>query len=294
MPSRAGYIVVGSAVLVVSLVATWFVTNRLSDASTSSLPIIPSTKSPGPRQLPPAGGPAVTLETSQTDLPTLAEPAIAWTGIGGLNAQVVNGMPAIAGQAILRLIAVPTVGSHSVAVRLTALEKRMYRIAAWVKPSAGADFAIGAYDPGASEVNSGVGVFDLVDRKVVSRTTTWAGIRQDSEDWLKVWVELPTSTGQLFVNFYVCIRDANPFTFEGDGIRAVTLGGIAAEPLTTFTVYNVVFAAAIIVLVFWAAWLVMDRWLEPSTPSSPVAAGTVTSASKRVPTQASGLAEPPG
>jgi hypothetical protein len=237
---------------------TWFVSDHLFDPSTSSLPIIPNMTALIPEHTAaPAAGPAVTQETSLADLPKHAESAIGWAGIEGLNAQLVDGTPAVTGQPILRLIAIPTDGPHTLAVHFTALQDRIYRIAAWAKPDAGSNFGIEASDLAATGATHGFGVFDLRDPSVLSSASAKAGVEQGPGTWQKVWIDLPTSTGQFVVNLYVYMGTTN--TFKGDGIIGVTLGGIAAEPLMTLTARNIVLGVAVLVLLFWATWFVLDR-----------------------------------
>jgi len=271
MSSRAGYVVAGIAVVALSFMTTWFAATRLLDAASSSMPIVADRNAPAPEdtQAAPAG-PAVTAETAMAELPNPAQSAFGWIGIQGLHVQVVEGASPIAGQPILRLVAIPTDGPHTLAAQLTALERRMYRLAAWIRP-AGASFGIAASDQARTGASAAVGIFDLANLRTLSASSR-AGIERGPAGWRKVWIELPTSNRQLVVSLYVCLNAAS--TFKGDGILAVDFGGIVAEPTTALTAGKLGAGIAVSVLLFWAIWLLADRWFGGSTPSQSVVGRT--------------------
>jgi hypothetical protein len=173
--------------------------------------------------------PAGTPSSSLADLPPLPDSRFSWLGVGGIHAKVVGGEPVVSGGPMLRLIAVED-GLHTVAVRLSGLPKNeKYRIAAWIRPQAGANFAIGARDQADKEngPNNGGAIFDLAARKVLSPYgNAKPGIEQIG-DWLKVWLDLPTMDGQFVVNFSVCKGSAT--NYAGDGKLGVALGGMAVD-----------------------------------------------------------------
>src|SRR5262249_52396663 len=99
-------------------------------------------REPPPESIPPEeptpSGPVITKETVLADLPPLTMSGFAFIGIQGLNAEVEAGDPAVVGQRILRLVAVPTTGRHYFAAQSTTLKKnQVYRITAWVKDPSG-------------------------------------------------------------------------------------------------------------------------------------------------------------
>jgi hypothetical protein len=116
------------------------------------------------------------------------------------------------------------------AARVNGLIKNeRYRITAWIKPQAGANFGIAARDQPDKDSgqNNARVIFDLASQKVLS---THGNVQEGIElvgDWLTVWIDLFTTDGQYLVNFYVCNGDSESFT--GDGKIGVILGGIAAE-----------------------------------------------------------------
>jgi hypothetical protein len=173
--------------------------------------------------------PPGTPQSQLAALPALPDTRFSWLGISGVNAQVVPGVAAIDGYSILRLIAVQD-GLHTVAAQVAGLVKNeRYRITAWVRPQAGANFGIGARDQvdKTDGPNKARVTFDLSNRKILtSDGNARAGIEQVGE-WLTVWIDLPTTDGQYVVNFY--IYSGAQFSYPGDGKLGVILGGIAVD-----------------------------------------------------------------
>jgi hypothetical protein len=173
--------------------------------------------------------PPGTPQSPLVALPPLPDTGVSWLGIEGVNAQVVPGVAAVDGQAILRLIAVQD-GLHTVAAQVGGLVKnKRYRITAWVRPQAGANFGIGARDQvdQPNGPNYGRVTFDLSNRNVLtSDGNARAGIKQVGE-WLTAWIDLPTADGNYVVNFY--IYSGAQFSFAGDGKLGVLLGGVAVD-----------------------------------------------------------------
>jgi hypothetical protein len=173
--------------------------------------------------------PAGTPTSNVADLPAIPDLRFSWFGIAGINAQIIGGVPVVSGQPILRLVALQD-GPHTVAARVTELDRNQkYRITAWIKPQAGANFAITARDQPDKDngPNNGGAIFDLAARKVLSAYgNAEPGIDQVG-DWVKVWIDLLTTDGQYVVNFSVCNGAAT--AFAGDGRLGVILGGIAVD-----------------------------------------------------------------
>jgi hypothetical protein len=173
----------------------------------------------------PLGTPTSTL----ADLPRLPDSRFAWIGIAGINAQAVAGVPVVSGVPILRLIALQD-GVHTVAVRVSGLAKNeRYRITAWIRPQAGANFGIAARDQADKDngPNNSRAIFDLAGRKVLSVNGNGKPGIELVGTWLTTWIDLVTTDGQYVVNFYVCDRQAE--SYAGDGKLGVVLGGIAAD-----------------------------------------------------------------
>ena len=173
--------------------------------------------------------PPGTPQSQVTALPPLPDTRVSWLGIEGVNAQVVPGVAAVDGYPLLRLIAVQD-GLHTVAAQVGGLIKNdRYRITAWVRPQAGANFGIAARDQidKTNGPNNGRITFDLSNRKILtSDGNARAGIEQMGE-WLTVWINLLTTDGNYVLNFY--IYNGGEFSYVADGRAGVILGGIAID-----------------------------------------------------------------
>jgi hypothetical protein len=121
-------------------------------------------------------------------------------------------------------------GIHTLAFRVNKLIKNeRYRITAWIKPQAGANFGIAARDQVAKDngPNNARAYFDLEDRRILSAHGNGKpGIEQVGA-WMTVWMDLLTTDGQYVVNFYVSSGDAD--SYRGDGRLGIILGGTAAD-----------------------------------------------------------------
>jgi hypothetical protein len=225
--SKAIPILGGILVIVAAFFVTLYALDWFSGPPTS--PPGAGTTTPSASTSPSAAGSPVTQASAVADLPTLPTAGFAWIGISDLNAQVVGGTPAVSGTPIVRLVAVPASGPHTVAAQVGGLDKgRTYRIAVWVKPIAGANFEIEAGDHASTGASYGVGRFDLSTHKQSGTAAANPGSAPGPGDWQKVWIDLPTSTGQMFFALYVLQGGNN--NFAGDGRMGVTLGGITLEP----------------------------------------------------------------
>jgi hypothetical protein len=177
--------------------------------------------------------PPVSQVTALSALPEPATPSFRWEVVRGLNVQAVNDNAMVSGQPVLRLIATPNDQGHTLAVRLTGLDKnRTYRISAWVKSVAGGNVELAAFDSPDTDKppNNGDAVFDLYNHQVLGESGVQGrGVEQHPDYWQKVWINLATSDGQ----FLVAVRPVNRtrLLFTGDGKLGLILGGIAVEPL---------------------------------------------------------------
>lgn len=227
MRSRVFTVLGGIFVVAAAFFVTLYALDWYSGPSTS--PSGTDTPSASTSPSAPAAGSPVTQASTVANLPKVPTPGFSWIGIGNVNAQVADGIPAVPGTPVLRLIAVPATGLHLVAAQVGGLEKgRTYRIAVWLKPIAGANFEIEAGDHASTGASYGIGRFDLLRHRQSGTAEANPGSEPGPGDWQKVWITLPTSTGQLFFAFYVLQGGGN--NFAGDGRMGVTLGGIALEP----------------------------------------------------------------
>ena len=137
----------------------------------------------------------------------------------------------MSGQPVLRLTAIPKDNRHTLAVRLTGLNKNQtYRVSAWVKSVAGANIELAAFDRPDTDkpVNNGDAVFDLHNHQVLEASGIQdSDIEQHPNYWQKVWIKVATSDGQLLVAIRP-IKDR--LLYPGDGKLGLILGGIEAEP----------------------------------------------------------------
>jgi len=177
--------------------------------------------------------PPVSQVTALSALPEPATPGFRWQVVRGLNVQAVDADAMVSGQRVLRLIATPNDGGHTLAVRLTGLDKNQtYRISAWVKSVAGGNVELAAFDrPNTDKpLNNGDAVFDLYNHQVLDESGVQdRDIEQHPNYWQKVWINVATSDGQLVV----AVRPTNgrKILFVGDGKLGLILGGIEVEPL---------------------------------------------------------------
>jgi hypothetical protein len=177
--------------------------------------------------------PPVSQVTALSALPEPATPGFRWEVVRGLNVQAVNADAMVSNQPVLRLTATPNDRGHTLAVRLTGLNKNQtYRVSAWVKSVAGGNVELAAFDRPDTDkpVNNGDALFDLYNHQVLDASGVQdRDIEQHPNYWQKVWIDVPTSDGQLLV----AIRPINGrrLLYVGDGKLGLTLGGIEAKPL---------------------------------------------------------------
>jgi hypothetical protein len=177
--------------------------------------------------------PPVSQVTALSALPEPTTPGFRWEMVRGLNVQAVDADAVVSGQPVLRLTTTPNDKGHTLAARLTGLNKNQtYQVSAWVKSVAGGNVELAALDrPGTdTPVNNGDAIFDLYNHQVLDQSGIQGrDIEQHPNYWQKVWINLATSDGQLLV----AIRPLNGrrLLFPGDGKLGLILGGIEAEPL---------------------------------------------------------------
>lgn len=177
--------------------------------------------------------PPISQVTALSALPEPATSGFRWEVVRGLNVQAVNTDAMVSGQPVLRLTAIPKDNHHTLAVRLTGLNKNQtYRVSAWVKSVAGGNVELAAFDRPDTDkpLNNGDAVFDLTNHQVLDASgVQGSDIEQHPNYWQKVWISVATSDGQLLV----AVRPISGRTllYPGDGKLGLILGGIEAEPL---------------------------------------------------------------
>jgi hypothetical protein len=159
--------------------------------------------------------------------------------IEGLSAEVVAESPVVSGQRILLLTAVGADGRHALSARFGALPPGgTYRATAWVKVETGAGVMIEARDSRDPDTgrpsNYGVAQFNLTGLSIanldacsmasVTGDILSSGVDAAADDWVKLWVELRSTDGQIFVLIGLLEEPSNRHVFKATD-QAVTFGG---------------------------------------------------------------------
>jgi hypothetical protein len=237
MLSRLAYGIFGIVVIALSFSATLFALNTLSDNSgadllfTASVPSArPAPPTPPASPAPPATS-AAAPETATDVLPKVQSQGFQWAGIAHLLIRPETAAPVVAGQPVLRLVATPQDGFHTLAGQFSGLNKnQIYRVTAWVKPEGGnIQLEVGNQAPG-QPIHHLAAIFSLSNHTVLDGVTPVkdGGIDQGPDGWEKIWLNVMTSDGRLDVT----LRSANGnvLTFKGDGNFGMILGGVEANP----------------------------------------------------------------
>ena len=238
MLSRLAYGIVGIVVVALSFTATLFALNAWSNNSASDqlfTASIPSTRpAPPAASAPPA--PAATIlaaqEAAPDALPKVQSRGFQWAAIAHLVIRPETAAPVVAGQPVLRLVATPQDGFHTLAGQFSGLNKnQVYRVTAWVKPGSGnIQLEVGNQAQG-QPVHHLAAIFSFSNHTVLDGGTPVkdGGINQGPDGWQKIWLNVMTSDGRLDVSLRP--TNGNVLTFKGDGSLGVILGGVEANPL---------------------------------------------------------------
>ena len=177
--------------------------------------------------------PPVSQVTALSALPEPATPGFRWEVVRGLNVQAVNADAMVSGQPVLRLIATPNDKGHTLAVRLTGLNKNQtYRVSAWVKSVAGGNVELAAFDRPDTDkpVNNGDALFDLSNHQVSGRVRRTGPRHRAASQLLAEGVDQSGDIGRSVA------RGCPPRQRQKLLVRRrrkarIDLGGIQAEPL---------------------------------------------------------------
>ena len=236
MLSRLSYGIVGIIVVALSFSATLFTLNLWSGypfsdpITTASIPAAPAAAPAVVAAA--AAAPGTTSETPFNALPKIETAGFQWAGIAHLNVQPETGTSVVTGQTIMRIVATPQDGFHTLAGQFSGLNKnQVYRVMAWVKPTGGSNIELEASDQANGQpLNHAVAIFNLTSHTVISAEGALKerGIDQGPDGWQKIWLDLMTSAGQIVVT----LRPVNggAVTYKGDGRLGVVLGGVEADP----------------------------------------------------------------
>jgi hypothetical protein len=180
-----------------------------------------------------------TRATSIDELPPVSESSSGpdrWDLIEGLNAEGVKRPAVVLGQRILRLVAVGADGRHALGARFGGLAPGgVYRAIAWVKAEPGVRVMIAARDSVDQQTgrpsNYGVAKIDLSTRTVMSSTGDILASEVDTveDGWVKLWVDLNSKDGQIFVLIGLLEGLNNQHVFKAGG-QEVTFGGFEISP----------------------------------------------------------------
>ena len=187
-----------------------------------------------------AGGVDRREATRLEDLPELSKTAAGpsrWALIEGLRAERIEGPGGAKGQPLLRLSAQRCESRHAITADFADLSPATrYRVAIWVKATAPMSIMMEARDSvdatTGQPTNYGMAQFDLPARSTIKSTGDFQepGIEPASHGWLKVWADLESKDGKLFVLLGMLERPRNLHLFNGRD-QELMLGGIETTPL---------------------------------------------------------------
>lgn len=176
--------------------------------------------------------PATPAAAQETDaLPKVQSQGFQWAAIAHLMIRPETGAPVVAGQPLLRLVATPQDGFHTLTGQFSGLNKnQVYRVTAWVKPQGGnVQLEVANQAPG-QPIHHLAAIFSVANHTVLDGDTVVkdGGIDQGPDGWEKIWLNVMTSDGHLDVALRP--TSGNMLTFKGDGSLGMILGGVEANP----------------------------------------------------------------
>lgn len=232
MLSRLAYTIVAIVVVALSCSAMMFtlnlwsgypIANAVSAVAMQPAPQLKSVSAAATETMP---------ETPVEALPRVEGGGFQWAGIAHLHVETQTGMSVVAGQPILRLVTTPQDGYHTLAGQFRGLSKsQVYRVTAWVKPEGGANVEFEISDGAVGQpLNHAVAIFNLAGRAVISTDAAakQRGIDKGPDRWLKVWLDMMTSNGNIIVTLRPTVGAG--VVFKGDGQLGVLLGGVEVDP----------------------------------------------------------------
>ena len=159
-----------------------------------------------------------------------------WDLIEGLNVREASGREMTPARPILRLVAVGADGRHALGGRFGGLAPGgVYRATTWIKAEPGVRVMIEArdsFEPNTEKPsNYGVAQFNLSTRSVVNSTGDIldSGVETAGDGWEKLWVDLRSRDGQMFVLIGLLEGSNNRHVFRAAG-QEVTFGGFEISP----------------------------------------------------------------
>jgi Dolichyl-phosphate-mannose-protein mannosyltransferase len=182
----------------------------------------------------PATAPEIGPETELNRLPELPK-SMRWDQILGLNATALAGPQVIEGQTPLLLVAVNDDGRHALALHFRNFAPGGdYRATVWVKSQTNIQLQVrdsvnsqtGKANEGEARFNLATGASLMAQGNVIAQ-----GVEQDADGWRKVWVELRTADGDIFVTVGMLEAGSNSHVFKGVGQQLI-LGGVEIVALS--------------------------------------------------------------
>jgi hypothetical protein len=221
------------------VVLPWSKIDERQDAGSTQTPQPASQSTPAPSAPPPpilvigphARTAEIGPETRLNELPQLPG-ATQWDLIEGLEAVASPGPQLAECQTPLQLTAVATDGRHRLGIHFRNLAAGgIYRAMVWIKGPAGTKVQVqvrDSIDPQSGKAHVGEVRYDLATgTALMAQGNALAeGVEQAADDWRKVWVNLRTADGQIFVNLGMIEAGTNSPVFKGVG-QQLTFGGIA-------------------------------------------------------------------
>jgi hypothetical protein len=187
------------------------------------------------------GHPWTEVDRPQRDLRSVDElPFIGrnrrWDLMEGLSVTRLADSTFVRGQSVLRLAALESESRHAIAIRFDGLAAgQAYRISVFAKAALPTSVMLSARD-GISPMTGyprteGALRVDLVTPKVLEQAGLRAhGIECLSEGWHRLWGDLETRNGELFVLVGLLERGTNLHLFWGNG-QKMLLGGLEVGPV---------------------------------------------------------------
>ena len=150
MLSRLAYAIIGSVVVAASFSGTLFALNWWSGNSsydplfTASIPSAPTAR---PQEPAPSARPVRPerrrKETPADALPKVQTRGFQWAAMAHLLVRPETGPAVVAGQPVLRVVASPQDGFHTLGGQFSGLNKnQVYRVTAWVKATGGGNIQL--------------------------------------------------------------------------------------------------------------------------------------------------------
>jgi glycosyltransferase involved in cell wall biosynthesis len=174
--------------------------------------------------------------TRLLELPVLQESA-SWDLIWGLHVAVLEGQGVVDHHPVLQLTAVPARDRaaqhrHALSERITGLAPSgTFRVSLWVKSMDGTNVQLQLRDSVRAETgrpgNEGEARYNLSSSSVMMVHGLFSpGVKPELNGWQKVWADITTDDGVIFVYLGLLRKVDNTHTFTGEDEERLLFGGI--------------------------------------------------------------------